>query len=199
MKVSHLVVIPDRFELPLLEDIDEAIAAIAKRQKADDKLSLQRLESCRLYIEMRTKGCNLSQLEVASIFSKGRAAALLRKIITNSYRTEIHFLPGDGKAGESSAIASHSVALFRYAFSMPTTILNLAQYSSPSTWRSAVESLKPVHAILPMFPERPVRMATLKGDFLSDLISRYIGMYVRLGSRDFTEDTIEQYATELEG
>src|SRR5262249_41511373 len=108
-----------------------------------------------------------------------------------------HFLPSDGKQASSSSVPKHSVALFRRALSLPIEVLDIAQQCTPENWMEECRlnsNLSELRASLGCWP---VRLATLRGDFLADLISRYVGMYIRLGSRDFTEDTVSLYVSQI--
>lgn len=124
---------------------------------------------------------------------------ILRKIFTNSYKSDVHFFPALLNAGEYSAISAHSVALFRYAYSIPVEILNAAQSSNQEWWAKDCNDLASEFPIVKEFQTWPVKLSALKDDFLSDLLSRYLGMFMRLGSRDFTSQTINQFITEMKG
>lgn len=124
---------------------------------------------------------------------------VLKKILTNSYKSDIHFFPAHLNAGEYSAIKCHSVALFRYSFSIPVEILNTAQLSNEEWWTQDCSILSDDFPIIKNFQTWPIKLSTLKDDFLSDLLSRYVGMIMRMGSRDFTTQTISQFITEMKG
>lgn len=56
------------------------------------------------------------------------------KIVRNSYRLDLHFLPADGQPKDWSAVAEHSVVLFRYPMSVPLDLLDAAQTQSLKDW-----------------------------------------------------------------
>lgn len=197
VKLDHLVITPDRFDLPLLDDIDKIISVLSDRSQSDEKGILARLQAYRLYILSHIKNSFLPIEDMAGIYQRNRLGMILRKIITNSHRAEIHFLPSDEKVESGSVITGHSVALFRFALSLPISVLNIAESSNSVDWTRTVDHSKKSHPVLNFIPQCPIRMVTLKGEFLSDLLSRYIAMYVRLGSRDFTDDTVNRYAMDL--
>jgi hypothetical protein len=44
-----------------------------------------------------------------------------------------------------------------------------------------------------------MKRATLKQRFVADLLTRFVGVYIRLGSPDFTSETIDRYLMDIEG
>ncbi|UXY12214.1 hypothetical protein N7922_06750 [Kosakonia sp. ML.JS2a] len=133
------------------------------------------------------------------ILGKTKYEDILKKIFTNSYKSDVHFLPAFNNAGEYSAVPVHSVALFRHSYTVPIEVLDAAQSSSSVWWGDDRITLAASSPIAHFFDEWPIKASGLKDDFLSDLISRYLSMFMRLGSRDFTAHTIENFVTEIKG
>lgn len=141
----------------------------------------------------------LARPNISEIIKGKRYDEILKKILTNSFKSDLHFLPAYGSSAEYSAIPEHSVALFRYAFSLPIEILDSAQGSSEAWWpqdRSVIAAELPAAN---HFGSWPIKLSTVKDDFLSDLLSRYLGMFIRLGARDFTEQSIDSFVKDLRG
>jgi hypothetical protein len=124
--------------------------------------------------------------------------SIVERIIRNSYRQDIHFLPMDEQPPDWSAVNSHSVALFRYVLSAPLEIFLAAQDTTIKDWAGFADSIAAQWPVASAFREmRPVKRLTVKPRFLSDLLTRYVGMFVRLGSPDFTSETVADYVREI--
>lgn len=132
-----------------------------------------------------------------TLLGKRKYDEILKKMITNSYKSDIHFFPAFKNAGAYSAMQAHSLALFRHAYSVPIEILDTAQTSSELLWGNDQLAIAKHTPIAKEFNKWPVKASRLKDDFLSDLISRYLSMFMRLGSRDFTTHTIDSFASEI--
>ncbi|MBJ9144283.1 hypothetical protein I5476_09485 [Citrobacter braakii] len=139
----------------------------------------------------------LSSPSIEAIFGKKRYETILKKMLTNSYKSDVHFLPAFRNAGDYSAIQNHSLALFRHAYSAPIELFDAAQMSSDSLWPTDQEVLVTQIPIAKEFKSWPIKVSKLKDEFLSDLISRYLSMFMRLGSRDFTSHTIDSFLLEI--
>jgi hypothetical protein len=113
-------------------------------------------------------------------------------IITNSYSSDLHFLPRDDEDSDWSAIQEHSVVLFRYPITVPIEILDLAMDYSIVNWKETMiaESSK-FSSATGFRHEKPLKVIKLNPDYLSDLLTRFVGVYVRIGSPDFTEKNIQ--------
>jgi len=122
----------------------------------------------------------------------------LTKIVTNSYRNDIHFLPCDNQDLSWSTITSHALVLFRYPLTIPMAILDMAHSSTPEEWESYIN-----HATMPntaaLFNplSRPVKGLTLRGEFLHDLLTRFTCLYTRIGSPDLTYNAIQKILKDL--
>lgn len=124
---------------------------------------------------------------------------ILNAIIRNAYGADTHFLPHDNQPEAWSAVPHSSIALFRYALTVPIQVLDLAQDTPENEWGKSLQALgRLVPASIHCSAERPLKRATLRPRFFADLLTRYVGMHVRLGSPDFTRETIESYTSNLE-
>ncbi len=122
------------------------------------------------------------------------------KIITNSYSPAIHFLPRDRQDPVFSAVPNHSVVLFRYPITVPVRVLSRAQESADALWPDALDLMNLAPALRIAFGDAmPVKLASLKPAFLADLLTRFSALYNRVGSPDFSTQTVETYAQEVDG
>ncbi|WP_256081507.1 hypothetical protein [Massilia sp. YIM B04103] len=199
LKMTEIMTPPDRYELPLLEEITEIKGKLFDLKENDQSKagSFDRICMYEKYIKQNSSGGSLAIEDVGRIFLSGNFDKILKKIVKNSFKVDIHFLPADEKPIYSSAVPDHSIVLFRHATSMPIQIINSIQYSNDEDWPNKLQELRKYYPIAKLLTDLPIRLATLRGDFLSDLLSRYVNMQIRLGSRDFTDDTVDQYADQL--
>lgn len=198
-KIEARVTPPKRFSLPAVEEIEGVIDIINEETDRDVVGDLDRLKNFVTYIQCCVSRSAATIAVINSIIMPSRRRKLMQSIIRNAYRSDTHFIPADGKSGIASAVSTHSVCLFRYTMTIATDILDVAQETSPSEWTSRISKMKLPGGVASQVTARPVRMATVRAEFMSDLLSRLISMYIRLGSRDFTDDTIAFYTKELEG
>lgn len=190
-----------KFSHPLkikLEEVIQKVEGVKGGAGLGEKLRayIEYIEYTEKTVEEREK---LPVPDLSRLLTSKTYDGILRKIFTNSYKSDVHFFPALLNAGEYSAISVHSVALFRYAYSIPVEILNAAQSSNQEWWAKDCNDLAHEFPIVKEFQTWPVKLSALKDDFLSDLLSRYLGMFMRLGSRDFTSQTINQFITEMKG
>lgn len=137
--------------------------------------------------------------ELGGILPKGKLADVLERIVTNAHRVDIHFFPGDDVDSGFSIMEKNSVALFRYPISVPVQVLNAAKYSTEDAWAVRRENLAIEFPMAASFERWPIKVAKLKGGFLSDMVSRYLAMYIRFGSDDFSDETIEEIGKKIMG
>ncbi len=187
-----------RFQLPNKSNLQYIINEIKgnKIKIKEREQILEKLNAITHYIEIIEKG-EIAPISVVESIFRQKFSKLLTSIITNSYKNDIHFLPADNKPNSSSLLKEHSVALFRYPMSIPIGILELAQISESTTWKTISQAYFKEFPSLVHFLDYPIKFLSLKNDFLADLISRYISMYIRLGSRDFTESTIQEFSNQI--
>ncbi|MBD8696638.1 hypothetical protein [Stenotrophomonas sp. CFBP 13718] len=121
----------------------------------------------------------------------------VREIVRNAYSNDLHFLPSDGRIAETSVINEHCVALFRYAMSIPVELLELAQEPNYRDWPAAVAGMAGEFPLVVHAPIRPMRIGRLKALFVPDLVSRFTSLHVRMGSPDFSSETVSEYSTQI--
>lgn len=187
-----------RFKNIKKDDIQVAISLI-KDDKKGIELKSKLVEYIK-YIDYTEEGGihhNSIKPDISKIITVKLYNTYLKKIASNSFKTDIHFLPYDKQILDYSAVQAHSLALFRYCFAVPIEILDLAARSSERNWQN---DLAGIHIKIPSskeFDSYPIKLSALKDDFLSDMLSRYISMYIRLGSRDFTNESLENFVEEM--
>jgi hypothetical protein len=119
-------------------------------------------------------------------------------IIQNSFSSDLHFLPKDERDEDWTAIKDHSLALFRYPITVPIEILEFANDSSIGDWSQKMEEASYMFPIAPAFKDFcPLKVYTLHPFFLSDLLTRFAGLYIRIGSPDFDRNTINQFIYDI--
>ncbi|MFH2051116.1 MAG: hypothetical protein ABIK96_01490 [bacterium] len=124
----------------------------------------------------------------------------IQSIVRNSFRTDLHFLPGDDQKPEYSAVPVPSVVMFRYPLTIPIDILDSASVCTDSAWEGEKLRLSKQYScakILNRLP--PIKALRVRPRFVSDLLTRFIGLYGRIGSPDFTEATVRKYAQQIGG
>jgi hypothetical protein len=137
--------------------------------------------------------------DLASVFGS-EWEKMKGRIITNAYSSDIHFLPSDEQDLPFSGLQAHSVALFRYPITLPIEILDIARDSSPIDWHGTVERHAPSLPIIRSFvAEMPIKTLSRRGEFLADLLTRYVSVYTRLGSPDFTQASVGRMSSEIGG
>lgn len=119
---------------------------------------------------------------------------LINRIATNSESDDIHFVPGEQPSGPWSAVVGPSVTLFRYPITVPRALLDLAN-DETDEWRTQSESIANASFRV---AERPLKVLRLQKEFLSDLLTRFARLYVRIGSPDFTRDAVESFYQEID-
>jgi hypothetical protein len=157
---------------------------------------LARLSAYQEYVTASRCG-NASMKHLKSFIKPERLASLLSKLATNALKPDIHFLPQDGQPQSYSAVPVHSVVLFRYTLTIPISALQLAQDCTEAQWSVRQKESAPAVPALKHMPSWPIKVASLRGEFLSDLISRYLNMYIRLGSTDFSEESVRSMIHEI--
>ena len=123
-----------------------------------------------------------------------------RRLITNSYRLDVHFLPCDEQPDDWTAIPSHAVAMFRYPLTLPIDLIDLAATTADVDWQKAVAAfLAPYPCCTAISATRPLKALSVRPRFMADLLSRFISLYGRLGSPDFSPGMIDTYLSQIAG
>lgn len=138
---------------------------------------------------------NLSDLRTL-IGSKAFEEAI-RRLITNA-RMDSYFLPADEQRPAWSGVRVHSVALFRFPLTLPIEVLEMAQRVSESEWKEASGRVRTRLPCIDSIAKRPMKRQRLRARFGSDLLTRYTAMFGRLGSPDFTPDTVTRFTHEIQ-
>jgi hypothetical protein len=139
---------------------------------------------------------NVGDLEVC--LTKKRWQQLKSQVVKNSLRSDIYFLPADGNDPEMSPVPKHSVTLFRYPLTAPVAVLDSAQDSSLTDWLVATGALSTHEPMARAFSTvRPLKCLRLRDRFLSDLLTKFVALYARLGSPDFSQESVETISREL--
>lgn len=188
--------------IPEPQQISQAEAAISLRQQAGlgktESEALTRASHGLGILNCATFGDPKQVMKsLTTLFGGKELDRILGKVVKNSH-IDLHFLPADGQKREWSGVHSHSVALLRYAVSIPAVILDDAQDIQIADWPARMRLLQPkVPAAAMCMSEKPLKRSALRGRFLSDLLTRYVALFVRLGSPDFSNDTIGTFVTDL--
>jgi hypothetical protein len=125
---------------------------------------------------------------------------LTERIVGNSHRGDIHFLPPDCQQAEWSGIVQPSVVMFRHASSLPVSLFDKAQELDEVDWAGAITRLGYSSDRHKHFSQRrPLKRLTLKSRFYADLMTRYVGMCTRLGAPDFSDNDISKYVSLIRG
>jgi hypothetical protein len=141
-----------------------------------------------------------SGTELTTLFGLSNFVQTVQRLVTNSHRADMHFLPSDGQRTEWSAIPEPSVALFRYVFSAPIGIFDCAQDVSRPDWAHETRRISSTTTGVSSFAaRRPMKRQTMRPRFAADLLTRYVAMHVRLGAPDFTDASIDAYVADVVG
>lgn len=159
--------------------------------------SCERYLSGAKHLERVSRGERPNLGEIELCISKRRWQQVRCEVVTNSYRSDIYFLPADGNDQSMSPIPYHSVALFRYPLTAPVGVLDSAQDSSLLDWDAAALGLASHEPMARSFTKKPLKCLRLRDRFLSDLLTKFVALYSRLGSPDFTDETVANISKEL--
>ncbi|MBA1259250.1 hypothetical protein [Pseudomonas oryzihabitans] len=190
----------NRFSHPTIHFIESSIKiAESDKKKLDLSNRLKKYLEYINYTQTHPNKRNSNRPKIEELLSEKKYEEILKKIFCNSFKSDIHFFPSYEAYSGFAPIPHHSIALFRYVYSIPLEILDIAQSSRNEWWKEDCERLTESTPLISHFKEYPLKVSRLKDDFLSDLISRYLSMFMRLGSRDFTKTSLDKFAQELKG
>lgn len=187
------------FGVPKRRILDQFLSE-AKNLQAPDKTALRQFNDLLKLISQIVFGDEEHKKPSPSVFmSPSDYRKELEKIVRNAFSTDLHFLPESAPIGnEAGFLPEPSIVLFRHPTTIPVPIFRLAEETSSDDWDGAIESELPFTGLSStMFPVRPMKILRLKEPFLHDLIARYTALYARLGSPDFSEDTVNSFAKDL--
>jgi hypothetical protein len=188
---------PARFELissSLLEGIKD-VKIDSKGKKLSNE-ECDRILGYLEYVRAAEKGVAVAA-NLEKFIKADRIKSILARLVTNSLKSDIHFLPGEGASAEYSPTPSHSVVLFRYPLTVPIDVLDKAQNSSSEQWQAFVDKTCTARPFLSSMQKWPIKLATIKNDFFADMISRYLNMHIRLGSIDFQDQTVRDISEQI--
>lgn len=135
---------------------------------------------------------------VQRLFGEKEWPKLVGEIVRNSHRTDLHFLPHDEEPAEWSGVPEHSLVLFRYPLCCPIQVLDAAQDQELADWEQCLANLTGHFPSAANFSgRRPLKHATMRPRFFSDLLTRYVAMHVRLGAPSFTDETVASFVADL--
>ncbi|WP_155273483.1 hypothetical protein [Xanthomonas arboricola] len=182
-----------------LESLSKAASTeLAACKEAKRKIMYQKILAATDHlVSVRTRNLNRSVQSVRSILGNKEFDRAINEIVKNSYSNDTHFFPSDGRVKEMSVMNEHSVALFRYAMSIPVELLELAQEPACHDWSAAITGVVGEFPIVTHSEARPIRVGRLKPAFVPDLISRFTSLYVRMGSPDFSLETVSEYSAQI--
>lgn len=188
--------VPSHSDIGFIEEMLRDIKESNKTDKTIKARIVDGIDILRTVITYNDFVCD--KVKLGNFLGEKLLNNVLIKIIRNSYSNDIHFLPKDQEPHEWSAVPSHSVVLFRYPITVPIEILDLANDHSCLEWKREILNLKNMYPIVTQFIDnKPLKAISLENAFLSDLLTRFVGLYVRIGSPDFTNETVHEILKEL--
>lgn len=185
--------LPDQSILKYLEE------EINKKWCSDQKFLNKLSSGFKILNTLIGKTDSLRTLEDFNTFyGEKNIKKVIISIIRNSFSSDIHFLPKDQQQIEWSSIFDHSVTLFRYPITIPIEILDLANNYIENNWDNQIKQQSHSYPIANNFLGlKPIKTTKLSTEFLSELLNRYCGLYMRLGSPDFTDYTIQEISNQI--
>jgi hypothetical protein len=185
--------------LPSIADINFVIAEYEKLAK-DNKGIINRIViGLRLALDICNNNVRTVNKELfVQLFSEKEILGFKQDIIRNNFTNDLHFLPRDEQDPLWSSILNHSVVLFRYPITVPIELLDAANDASIISWDRKMDEIMTIFPVAKDFKgEKPLKSSHLHNFFLSDLLTRFAGLYIRIGSPDFDVDTINQYTQQI--
>jgi hypothetical protein len=185
--------------LPTLADINFLITEYETKER--DKAG--NIAKIIIGLQLASDICNneikrVNKALLMSLFSEKENIKRSESVVRNSFSNDLHFLPKDERDEEWTAIKEHSVVLFRYPITAPIEVLELANDNTVSDWSQKMNEISASFPIAQTFRDkRPLKVYRLHEYFLSDLLTRFASLYIRIGSPDFDEDTVRQFSADL--
>jgi hypothetical protein len=181
--------------------VEERSAELTGKQHADKQLAdLDRVRHFLRWIEnaMGLSVAGDTTPDVKKIIPSSEWEKSRKEIVRNAFRDDIYFLPREREATPLPAVAEHSVALFRYPFAVPLCVLDQASVIPDQQWKAEIDTLSSRVPFAQHFRGcRPTKVLRLRPGFLHDLLTRYVRVYVRVGSPDFSDEASEILAAEI--
>ncbi len=194
--------LPDGSSLRRMKTLlDQKSTELTEKPRADKQLAdLNRIRHFLCWIEnvIGLSGTGDATSNVQEILAPSEWERSRRDIVRNTFRDDIYFLPREREETPLPAVAEHSVALFRYPFAVPLCVLDQANVIPDAMWRSEIGDLSSRVPFARHFENcRPTKVLRLQSGFLHDLLTRYMRVYVRIGSPDFSDEASDILAAEI--
>jgi hypothetical protein len=173
-----------------VQDVNQLIARVAKMDQKDKKVL--RVVDCLRNAEIILQN---DAARFPEICKSREYAKIVEGLVKNAVRSDMHFLPADGLRDPRSLLKVPSCAMLRYPITIPVHVLDLANDVLIKDWESAMKALAAEYHLADEFKEQPLKMLKLRSEFLSDLISRYLALFLRLGSRDFSDQQVANFVS----
>lgn len=190
-------------QIPCSEEIELFLTQFVDGQvlKGKDAERKEKLDSClQLISNIRDEKQNRLDGSKLNNIWNSQFDKLLFGLIKNSSSSDVHFLPREKlKKEDCIVISEHSLVLFRYPITVHSEVIKKAKDTDQeniASWVSFIQTLKAVPCVK-SFTEIPLRGLRLQQDFLSDLLTRYISLYIRIGSPDFYDFHIDEIQQEF--
>jgi hypothetical protein len=204
LQITGYFLSPNKFFPPDQERIDALVGKLKEMQNKDRiadkvKTAIQRaLAGLRLISLVRSPLLvEASADDLSQLFAKSWPS-IIERIIKNSYANDIHFLPADEQPAEWACIKSHALVMFRYPIAAPVEMFECAQDTSHKDWGAVVNRISGIIPGARNFQnQRPMKRLSLRPRFLSDLQTRFVAMHIKLGSPDFTDETVANFMKDL--
>jgi hypothetical protein len=204
--LKGLLDLPAIYTIPPVSMLDSAESLLSEHESSGrlgqkERAALLRVAAgLKILREIARPGLSeVAVPDLSLLFGDKEWANMKSRMVTNSYRTDVHFLPADGQRPEWTGVAKHSLVLFRYPLTAPLEIIDAAQDLSLADWPQwCRQTAERVPCAERFGRVRPMKRLTLREEFISDLLTRFVALFVRLGSPDFSADTILQYSKEID-
>jgi hypothetical protein len=189
-------------KLPSIKEIDFILYNIEKEDVKGRKETefinriIIGLEILKNLINPLIESCDVSKIKL--FLGEKNYKTITSKLVRNSFSNDLHFLPKDNDDIEWSSVPLHSIVLFRYPITVPIEVFDLANDPNCADWDGALTNLKQIYQIASQFEKmKPLKTTTIDNDFLSDILTRFVGLYVRIGSPDFSNETVIEIIDEI--
>jgi hypothetical protein len=188
---------------PTRQELEEAAAhaELARSALGSDKSQAALVERIMAGIVLLARSSPESDSKhFEDLFGKKPWRQTLDKLVKNGLRLDVHFLPPDEQDPVWSCLETPSLVLFRYPLTLPVQILDIASDIGIKDWAAAMADSQREFPIATAFStQRPIRRLRVKERFLADIMTRYLAVYIRLGSPDFTQATVDSYVETIAG
>lgn len=186
--------LPQESAIKYIKQIVDEIALTKKNTDALNRIKT----GLKLIDQIISTTCSEINISNFNLFFGKRNSEIKDRLIKNSFSTDLHFLPKDGENIEWSAVPNHSIILFRYPITVPIEILDAAMDYNIIHWKQTMESYSNQFSSAKGFQDKkPLKSLKLNQEYLSDLLTRFVALYVRLGSPDFNSEAIKTILTEI--